>query len=49
VGENAVTRMSTLGTYMRFKGGTPKRCHDEKNPYDYDTGRDSGSLKDTAL
>jgi len=36
VGDYMVTRMSTLGTLMILRGGTPKSSHDEENPCDYE-------------
>ena len=49
VGGNMITRMSTLGTFMRLSGGTNKRGRDVERPSDYDTGSDSETLKGTAV
>ena len=49
VGGYMITRMSTLGTFMRLRGGNNKRGRDVDRPTDYETGSDSESLKGTAV
>ena len=44
-----ITRMSTLGTFMRLWGGNNKRGRDVDRPTDYETGSGSKSLKGTAV
>jgi len=41
--------MSTLGTFMRLRGGNNKRGRDVDRPTDDDTGSDSETLKGTAV